>query len=60
VILRREDPRRALGVYVAEEERGGLPYAFRLDGGSIATAREVGSGAGTPLTRWQVHHFTRT
>lgn len=57
--LRREDLRRALGIYVAEEERGGLPYAFRLNGGGIATAREVASGAGIPLTRWQVHHFTR-
>ncbi len=55
--LGREDLRRALDVYVAEERRGGRPYRFRLAGGEEVDARSVAAGAGPPLTSWQAHRF---
>ncbi len=55
--LSREDLRRALTVYVAEEDRGGIPYEFRLADGRVVSAHEVAAGAGDPHTRWQVHHI---
>ncbi|GBE22499.1 50S ribosomal protein L3 glutamine methyltransferase [bacterium BMS3Bbin01] len=58
--LSRDDLRRALDVYVAEERRGGRPYRFYLADGSVVDARQVAAGAGPPLTSWQAHRFERT
>ena len=57
--LSREDLSRDLHVYVAEEERGGAPYRFRLPDGGEIDAHSVAAGAGPPLTSWQVHQFER-
>jgi len=55
--LGREDLRRALRVYAAEEGRGGLPYDFHLADGRRISAQEALAGVGDPLTRWQVHRY---
>jgi SAM-dependent methyltransferase len=61
--LQRPDLRHCLASYAAEEERGGLQYAFRLYPGSaaVADARQawahfLATGL-SPLTRWQTHLF---
>jgi methylase of polypeptide subunit release factors len=61
--LQRPDLRHCLALYVAEEERGGLQYEFRLHPGSAtaADARQAwahfqATGL-SPLTRWQTHLF---
>jgi SAM-dependent methyltransferase len=60
--LARPDLRECLADYVAEERRGGLPYAFGADNGAeTQTAQEALTHFQTtgqsPLTRWQVHLF---
>jgi methylase of polypeptide subunit release factors len=62
--LNRSDLRRQLDEYAAEEQRGGLDYAFgdpRDGGASILDAKaaiELFRESGTsPLTQWQVHAF---
>jgi len=61
--LQRPDLRHCLALYVAEEDRGGLQYEFRLHPGSatVAGARQAwahfqATGL-SPLTRWQTHLF---
>lgn len=62
--LGRQDLRELLGVYVAEERRGGRAYAFgdpRNGGRTTIDARTALSlyqqDGTSPLTQWQVHRF---
>lgn len=62
--LERSDLRDCLTDYAAEEQRGGLPYAFGAAGGTeTQTAQEAlthfQATGQSPLTRWQVHLFRR-
>lgn len=62
--LDRPDLRECLADYVAEEQRGGLPYAFgatdRLETQTAQAALSHFQATGqSPLTRWQVHLFRR-
>lgn len=60
--LRRDRLGRQLDDYVAEEARGGLPYHFESEAGTLtateADARHRAGGA-LPLARWQAHRFVR-
>lgn len=57
----REDLRRALDIFAAEEERSGIIYPFRTDDGVTIGAREArrrrDRHGASPSTRWQMHRF---
>jgi len=66
--LQRPDLRHCLALYVAEEERGGLQYKFRLPDSALYPGAPVAADARlalahnqatglSPLTRWQIHLF---
>ncbi len=60
--LARPDLRQCLRDYVAEENGGGLPYAFHAaDGSGVQSAQSALAHFETtgqsPLTRWQTHLF---
>ncbi len=59
--LEREDLAAVLADYIAEEARGGLPYAFEDEAGTPLTATQAGahhrSTGRSPLSRWQMHLF---
>lgn len=57
--LKRPDLRRALDVYVAAERAGHPDYRFGTASGETLSATRIASGAGIPLTRWEVHRFDR-
>ncbi len=63
--LNRDDLRECLDAYVAEERRSGGTYEFidPSNGKAVMTAGEAlklyGETKTSPLTRWQVHLFTR-
>ena len=57
--LDRDDLWRCLTDYVAEEQRGGLRYAFGKDGrqSAVEALHQYRRTGEFPLTQWQVHHF---
>jgi len=63
--MSRPDLRTDVEGYAAEEERGGLPYAFRhpdhpeRDLTAIQALRHFRDTGASPLSRWQSHLFVR-